>query len=118
MTDPSAPTPPEPKGDDRPGILVVDDDAMLRTLLVAVLARKGFRIWAAGEGHAAIDLFRRLQGQVSLVLLDVCMPGLDGPRTLAELRRLEPGLRACFMSGHTGNYAPEELLGQGALRFF
>ena len=117
MTDLSCAVPAEPERD-HPGILVVDDDAMLLTLLQTVLSRKGFRVWTASEGHSALDLFRKHQAQVTLVLLDVCMPGLDGPHTLAELRRLDPALRACFMSGHTGGYGVEELLGQGVLHFF
>jgi DNA-binding NtrC family response regulator len=91
---------------------------MLLTLLQTVLTRKGFQVWTAGEGRAAVELFREQQTQVCLVLLDVCMPGMDGPRTLAELRRVEPTLPACFMSGDTGKYGVDELMGQGVLRFF
>jgi DNA-binding NtrC family response regulator len=101
-----------------PGILVVDDDPMLLGLLHTVLARQGFRVWTCGGGEEALTTFRRFQSDIAVVLLDVCMPGLDGPATLAELRRLDPGVRACFMSGHTGAYSVEELLGLGALRFF
>src|SRR5207248_2924397 len=109
MTDLSSPAPADPEPA-RPGILVVDDDAMLLMLLRTVLSRKGFRVWTANEGHAAVTLFHQhCRPQVSLVLLDVCMPGLDGPHTLAELRRVEPTLRACFMSGHPGTYGPDDL---------
>lgn len=43
------------------------------------------------------------------------MPALDGPQTLAELRRVDPGVVACFMSGDTESYEPESLarLGSG-----
>jgi CheY-like chemotaxis protein len=102
----------------RPGILVVDDDALLLQLLETVLTRRGFRVWTAPAGPDAVELLRQHQAEVALALLDVCMPGLDGPHTLAELRRVDPGVRACFMSGYTGHYAPEELLGLGVLRFF
>jgi CheY-like chemotaxis protein len=115
MTDTSSA---QPDAGAQPGILVVDDDAMLLALLRTVLSRKGLQVWTAGDGHAALDLFRQHQDQVSLVLLDVCMPGLDGPHTLAELRRIEPTLPACFMSGDTGMYGVDELRAQGALRFF
>jgi DNA-binding NtrC family response regulator len=118
MTDSSILAPSLPETDTHPGILVVDDDAMLLTLLRTVLSRRGFQVWTASKGDEAVELFRQQQAQVSLVLLDVCMPGLDGPRTLAELRRVEPSLPACFMSGHTGSYGLDELMGQGALRFF
>src|SRR4051812_19137765 len=118
MSDLPSPATSPPEANAGPGILVVDDDTMLLTLLRAVLSRKGFQVWTANDGYVALDLFRQHQSQMSLILLDVCMPGLDGPHTLAELRRIEPGLRACFMSGHTGVYAPDELRTAGALRFF
>lgn len=102
----------------RPGILVVDDDPFLLNLLQAVLARQGFRVWGCASGEEALRIYRLYQAELTVVLLDVCMPGLDGPTTLGELRRLNPGVRACFMSGHTGSYSVEDLLGLGALRFF
>jgi two-component system, OmpR family, response regulator len=101
-----------------PGILVVDDDPMLLGLLHTVLARQGFRVWTCAGGEEALTTYLRIQADIAVVLLDVCMPGLDGPATLAELRRIDPGVRACFMSGHTGAYSVEELLALGALRFF
>jgi CheY-like chemotaxis protein len=101
-----------------PGILVVDDDPLLLNLLRAILVRQGFHVWACPSGQEALATYRRHQADVAVVLLDVCMPGLDGPATLAELRRLDPGVRACFMSGHTGEYAIEDLFSLGAVRFY
>jgi DNA-binding NtrC family response regulator len=103
---------------DSPGILVVDDDALLLPLLETVFRRQGFTVWTAGTGAAALETYRQHGERIAIVLLDVCMPGMDGPQTLAELRRLSPGLRACFMSGFSGKYAIDELLGLGALCFF
>ena len=103
---------------DAPGILVVDDDPMLLTLLNTVLQRRGFNVWVSGGGQAALELYRRCWERIAVVLLDVRMPDLDGPQTLTELRRLNPSLACCFMSGHTGDYAGEELLALGALRCF
>lgn len=101
-----------------PGVLVVDDDPMLRTLLKTILLRQGFRVWDCPSGEDALAVYLRYQKDIAVVLLDVCMPGLDGPGTLAALRRIDPGVRACFISGYTGSYTIEDLLGMGALRFF
>lgn len=49
-----------------------------------------------------------------MVLLDVRMPGLDGLETLDALRKRDPEVRACFMSGDTGSYEPDELVQRGA----
>jgi len=48
------------------------------------------------------------------VLLDVQMPDLDGPDTLAALQKINPGVRFCFISGNTGKYHTEQLWAMGA----
>ena len=103
---------------DTPGILVVDDDPALLTLLETVFRRRGFSVWCANSGEAAIELYRRHQADIGVVLLDVCMPFLDGPGTLTGLRQVNAGVRACFMSGFTGRYSLDDLFALGAVRFF
>jgi CheY-like chemotaxis protein len=108
---------PSPPTGAAPGLLLVDDDADVRALLDAVLSRSGFRVWLAAGGAEAVEVLRQA-GQVALALLDVRMPGLDGPATLRELRRLDPGLRCCFLTGDPGDYDVEGLLALGAERVF
>jgi two-component system cell cycle sensor histidine kinase/response regulator CckA len=102
----------------RPAILVVDDDPMLLVLLRTVLQNKGFQVWTASSGPAAVELYREHQGDIAVVLLDVCMPEMDGPNTMTALRQINPAIRATFMSGYTGRYSREELLALGAALFF
>jgi len=111
MSDPTLPPP-------RPGILVVDDEPVVRNLLDLVLRRSGFAVWAADGGPSALDLYRQNQSAISVVLIDVRMPDMDGPQTLAALRRINPAVVCCFMSGHAGEYTPEGLLALGAVRLF
>jgi DNA-binding NtrC family response regulator len=105
-------------GEDAPGILVVDDDQMLLSLLKTVFQRQGFHVWTATGGQAALDLYERHGERIAVVLLDVLMPGMDGPQTLAELRRLDPLVACCFMSGFTGGYSGGDLEDLGALCCF
>jgi DNA-binding response OmpR family regulator len=81
------------------------------------LERDGFDVWLASDGREAIPLYRTHRESIAVVLLDVHMPGLDGPATLDALRRLNPEVLVCFMSGDTGDYDPQELLQRGAARF-
>jgi len=97
------------------GILVVDDDLLIRTLFTTCLAGQGFEVWTAGSGAEAIEFYREHGSAIAVVLLDVRMPGLDGPHTLVRLRQLDPGVRCCFMSGDMGDYTEEDLLALGAL---
>lgn len=101
-----------------PGILVADDEELLRTVLQLVLRRQGFNVWVAANGAEAEELYRQYAEHIDLVLLDVRMPVLDGPATLAALRRQKPDLRCCFMSGDTGDVTPADLLALGAERVF
>jgi CheY-like chemotaxis protein len=98
----------------RPVILVVDDDSAIRTLLEVGLRPQGFEVWKAAAGQEAIDLYRQHHDAIAGVLLDVQMPALDGPHTLAALRQINPRVRAAFMSGDLGRYTEEGLLEQGA----
>jgi CheY-like chemotaxis protein len=97
-----------------PGVLVVDDESAVLDLLARALPRHGLRVWAAAGGEEAAALLAAHRGEIDAALLDVRMPGLDGPATLAALRGLRPALPCCFMTGQSGPYADEELLRQGA----
>ena len=61
------------------GILVVDDEAGVLRVLDLVLRQQGFAVWPAAGGVEAVELYRRHREAIDVVLLDVCMPGLDGP---------------------------------------
>jgi CheY-like chemotaxis protein len=93
---------------------VVDDEHFVRSMLQLGLERNGFDVWLAANGREATDLYRLHQDRIAVVLLDVRMPGLDGPGTLDALRELNPQVLACFMSGDAGAYDPQELLQRGA----
>jgi two-component system, OmpR family, response regulator len=99
-------------------VLVVDDEPLVLGLLATALPRFGLGVLAAGRGEAAVGLFEAHRGRIGAVLLDVQMEPWDGPRTLAELRRLDPTVPAAFMSGNTGRYSADELLALGAARVF
>jgi CheY-like chemotaxis protein len=101
-----------------PGILIADDMALNLTLLKVEMESRGFTTWLAVDGDDAIDLYRKHRDEIDLVLLDVQMPGTDGPQTLEALRRLNPVVVACFMTGGGGIYTEEDLRDRGAAWVF
>jgi len=101
-----------------PCVLVVDDEAMVRTLLEVALRRAGLEVLSAEGGSSAVRLFEEHRGRIGCVLLDVRMPGLDGPQTLRALRRLDPDVVFCFMTGYPGEHTVAELLALGPARLF
>jgi CheY-like chemotaxis protein len=102
----------------KPGILIADDMALILTLLKLELESRGYNAWLAVDGDDALDLYRRHRDEIDLVLLDVQMPGLDGPHTLEALQQCNPHVVACFMFGDCSTYTEEELLGRGPARIF
>jgi CheY-like chemotaxis protein len=116
MPSPDANSPPIPPR--TPSALIVDDDEPMRKLLNLALTQHGFQVHQAAEGREAITLFERLAEEIDVVVLDVRMPGCGGPETLAALRRLNPNVRAVFVTGYTGDIEEEDLLAQGAARVF
>ena len=98
----------------KPGILVVEDEEGIRAVLDIALRQQGFTVWLARSGQEGIELYRRHRETIGMVLLDVHMPGLDGPHTLAALQELEPRISCCFMSGDLGHYTHRQLCSLGA----
>ena len=105
-------------GDSPIGVLVVDDDPAVRLVLKSWLGRKGFEVWTAAHGLEAVDLYRRYQDAIAVVLLDVIMPGMDGPHTLTALQQVNPNVQCCFMTGNPLPHTEKDLLLLGAVRVF
>ena len=100
------------------GILVVDDEACVRDILNLGMRQRGFAVSLAANGQEALDLYRRHRWTIDVVLLDVRMPELSGPQTLAGLQELNPEIRCCFMSGDTGSHTEAILGNPGAATVF
>jgi CheY-like chemotaxis protein len=111
LAEPVGPT--SPRSDYR--VLVVDDNDEVRRFLAAGLPRAGFDVLLAASGGEAADLLRAGRAEVDVVLMDVLMPGGDGPASLAALREQDPAVLCCFMSGDLGSYTEDGLrqLGTG-----
>ena len=67
-------------------ILMVDDEERMRKLVKDFLTIKGYRVLEAGDGEQAIDIFFK-EKDISLVILDVMMPKMDGWETCKTIRR-------------------------------
>jgi CheY-like chemotaxis protein len=81
-------------------ILLVEDEAAVRTLAKRVLTQKGYRVFEAADGAIALRLAAAHVGEIDLVLTDVAMPNLGGRGMVEELKELSPDLRVLFMSGY------------------
>ncbi len=112
-----APTPPEPTsplptspaepraaaGGGRVA-LVVEDEAPVRLVLARALTRAGWRVLAAKTAETALEMLGSLDGspesQLSVVVSDVVMPGMDGPALVRAVRQICPAVPAVLVSGY------------------
>lgn len=81
-------------------VLVVEDDANVRRYVKEVLARCGYKILTAGNGDDAIEVVRREEGGVDLLLTDLIMPKMAGDTLVELLKEARPGIKVVFMTGY------------------
>jgi CheY-like chemotaxis protein len=92
-------TAPQGKGET---VLVVEDDATVRLLVVEVLEELGYRYVEAADAREAIPILQSAQ-RIDLMISDVGLPGMNG-RQLAEMARgVRPALRVLFVTGYAEN---------------
>ena len=84
-------------------VLVVEDEAVVRTLVVETLRREGYHVLEAEDGNAALRASRAHSAQIELLLTDVVMPEMNGWELAAQLRIERPDTRQLFMSGYVGD---------------
>ncbi|HEX2251464.1 MAG TPA: response regulator [Gemmatimonadales bacterium] len=83
-------------------ILVVDDEAMLRRLMVRALIEAGYLVQEASDGRSGLDLARAAPIPFDLVITDSRLPGLSGPDLVKQLREVDPSLPIINVSGSHG----------------
>ena len=98
-------------------ILVVDDDRTVRDVACAMLKNAGFRTLTAADGVEAVDLFKGRGHEISVVLLDMTMPGMGGEETFREIRRIRKDVRVILTSGYNEQGATNRFAGKGLAGF-
>jgi CheY-like chemotaxis protein len=88
-------------------ILVVDDTPANLQTIAAILKEKGYRISVATNGRQALEVVEKVEPD--LILLDVMMPGMDGPATLVRLRT-DPATAHVPVVFVTARVQPREVL--------
>ncbi len=79
-------------------VLVVDDEKVVRDFLVRILNLQSIAAKSVEDGFAAIEAVKN--EKFDLVFLDIRMPKMDGLKAYGELKKIDPGLQAIFMTGY------------------
>ncbi len=80
-------------------VLVIDSEEIFRSVANEALSKLGCSVVTAADGSEGVKTLRELEGRISMVLLDMTMPGTSGEDLLRELRRIRPGLAIVLISG-------------------
>ena len=84
---------------DSPAVLVVDDEAPIRSLARRILEEDGYRVAEASNGLEAIEVLS--QGAAfDLLVADLAMPKLDGDALVCRVRCAHPNLKVLYVTGH------------------
>ena len=98
-------------------ILIVDDEDFVTLLAQRVLTDEGYRVITARDGFQALDIYKKLQADVNLVILDFTMPIMDGSEVFSELRMINPQVPVVLSSGFTEQDKLKWMLAKGLRGF-
>jgi PAS domain S-box-containing protein len=98
-------------------ILLVDDEEIVRSINQELLEALGYHVLSAQNGPEALELFQQKQQRISLVILDMIMPGMNGATVFRHLRDLDPEVRVLLASGYSSEQETSAILEQGRCDF-
>ncbi len=81
-------------------LLLVDDEEQFCKTTSRILTKRGYEVTTAGTGEEAVDILK--QNAQDVVILDIKMPGMDGHKTLNEIRKICPETPVIMLTGHGG----------------
>jgi two-component system, cell cycle sensor histidine kinase and response regulator CckA len=81
-------------------IMLVEDDDPVRMFAARALRSKGYTVVEAKSGETALEQIRGAADTIDLLITDVVMPDIDGPRLVREVRELDPSITVIFISGY------------------
>jgi two-component system cell cycle sensor histidine kinase/response regulator CckA len=81
-------------------ILLVEDEEAVRSFAARALRMRGYHVLEASGGEEALEIVRRDDTKIDLIITDVVMPNMDGPTMVRHVKQLKPNLAVIFMSGY------------------
>jgi CheY-like chemotaxis protein len=92
------------------GILLVDDEPVVRDTLQLLLERAGYRVFPASDGASGLATFERAEHEIALVISDMMLPDLVGTQVLRAIRERSPSIPVIAISGMMDSGDFDELL--------
>ena len=98
-------------------ILVVDDEAAIREITKTSLLTYNYKVLVASDGIEALALYAQHKAEISVVLMDMMMPNMDGPTAIRMLQKMNPQIKIVAVSGLASNEKIAEAAGIGVKAF-
>ena len=98
-------------------ILLVDDEEYIRDLGVELLTDAGYNVLTATDGEEGLELYRKKQKKVDLIILDLVIPGMGGKKCYEEILKINPKAKILIVSGYSANGPGKAALEAGAKGF-
>jgi two-component system, cell cycle sensor histidine kinase and response regulator CckA len=98
-------------------VLVIDDDAGVRTTMRAMLEHFGFSVIVAQDGQAGVEAFAASASEIALVIVDMTMPRMNGEETFRAIRDIRPAAPVILTSGYNEIEATRRFTGKGLAGF-
>jgi PAS domain S-box-containing protein len=98
-------------------LMIVDDETSVLDLTKSMLMQNGYRVVTAIHGADAVALYPQYREQVKLVIMDMMMPVMDGPKAIRILKEQNPNLRFIAISGLMQAEALRDQLGDNSIVF-
>jgi two-component system, cell cycle sensor histidine kinase and response regulator CckA len=95
-------------------LLIVDDEESIRELTKEILCEVGYKVLTTASGREAIDIYSKGKEAISLVILDLIMPEMDGKACLEELLKINPDVKILLASGYSANGPARQAIARGA----
>ena len=101
----------------RAGVLIIDDEELVASMLAEHLQNLGCHTFHANNGVEALDILQQNKDDINVAILDLNMPVMDGKGAYEKMMKIKPDLKVLVASGYTLDSYVEEILNKGAHAF-
>jgi PAS domain S-box-containing protein len=98
-------------------VLLVDDEETIAEIMEKALTLAGYRVLLARGGEEAIEVYKRNENDIDLVVLDMIMPGMNGGKVFNRLREINPGVKVILSSGYSIDGEASQIMARGCNGF-
>jgi DNA-binding response OmpR family regulator len=99
------------------GLLLVEDELEIRTLLAEVFRMESYEVFQASDGMEALSVFENNRERIDLMITDLGLPNLGGIELIERVRSLKPSVKIIGSSGYGRENIREEVLNAGGDEF-